>query len=1235
MKLHWTQTTISMFVLLGMLLALNMPGITQAEPPLISSAGILTNGTLTGMVNSAEGPLADVTITARQFIPPYGYYSAQTSLSGIYSISLVPGEYQVHVDKFGWQEQTVEHVLITAGTTTTLDFTLIARPAVMVSGTVKDGSGHGYPLYAYVVFMGTDYVTSTYTDPFDGSYSVELEEGVPYSIHIRSGQASEIDPWYAQVKSYDNVVFNESAVTRNFTLEVLGNMGCYEPGYQHDYFYFQNFESNDGSFTASGNNSSWAWGEPSLSAGPSGGHNSLHTWATNLEGNYNNNESSQLVSPEIDLSSLAGKSVVLEWWQWVQVELNHDHVYVDASKDGGETWNQLYTYTGTTDYTRDLRLAGAELGPTYAVANFKVRFRLVSDGSSTYPGFYIDDVGIGAMSALNEDFEGEVFPPRDWKAFGPSQSGWETSTELSHSQSTSAVHLSTQDSQADDWLVTPMIRLPAGATSLTFWEYTANPGQYQGHYGWVCNFSDLSFCNNPPYSYTRVAEFGAPEAGWRQQTVDLNGYSSSTLTRFAFQYTGENGDDWFIDDVSVSRTEALSPMPCLPVPGGLVAGFVTSAETGEPFNNVLINSDTHAYNRSYVNGFYELFQPAPPSGHTVTAVGPTGYGSLILPVTVANDNVTRLDFAISANPLSAIPIALTANAFPDSLPVHRTLTLHNSGTATLNINLQEYQNTQPVDVPWLSESLSTAPILPGGDLLVDVTFDFSMIHTPETDQAVLQIGQDSGFPAVQVVGSLTAEPGPLVSNIAATQDRITFYWSGRSTVADGFRIERSPDGISAWAVIADLDAEGGTFDDYDVTCESTWYYRVQGYNSGGASPYSNIAHATTTGCPPAAPGNLTAEPVSESALHLHWIDNSDDEYQFIVERSLDGISDWNRIGAVWADIEDFTDHYLACGTTYFYRIYAVGVTGWSDYSNIAGGETGACTIPAPPSHLVAVEEQSTVISLWWFDNSDNESGFKIERSPTGENEWLEIAMMGVDADVYWDEGLICGEGYSYRVRAFNSAGDSEYSNIASQMIPCLPAAPTGLEITDFSPSIIEIHWSDNSYDEVGFDISSSPDGLTDWWLISQVGPNVQKYEDTGLPCGTEFFYQVFAYNISGRSASNIAHGITAPCGLYSPTSLHVIGVGQTSVSLGWTDASDNEEGFIVERSQDGLTGWSDAGTVGASVSNFTDTGLLVGKNYFYRVRAYNGDGNSGHSNTTHASTLLLKFWLTFIANSNH
>jgi len=95
----------------------------------------------------------------------------------------------------------------------------------------------------------------------------------------------------------------------------------------------------------------------------------------------------------------------------------------------------------------------------------------------------------------------------------------------------------------------------------------------------------------------------------------------------------------------------------------------------------------------------------------------------------------------------------------------------------------------------------------------------------------------------------------------------------------------------------------------------------------------------------------------------------------------------------------------------------------------------------------------------------------------------------------------------------------------------VPAAPTGLTATPFSPNQINLAWNDVS-GETGFRVESSPNGSTGWVEIANLGSGVTSYQNTALTAQQTYFYRVRAVNAAGFSPySNVASATTpAPQG---------------------------------------------------------------------------------------------------------
>ncbi len=94
---------------------------------------------------------------------------------------------------------------------------------------------------------------------------------------------------------------------------------------------------------------------------------------------------------------------------------------------------------------------------------------------------------------------------------------------------------------------------------------------------------------------------------------------------------------------------------------------------------------------------------------------------------------------------------------------------------------------------------------------------------------------------------------------------------------------------------------------------------------------------------------------------------------------------------------------------------------------VAAFRTPAGLSPArTPQHLSAWTSAPGTVVLHWFDASANEAGFKVERSSNG-IDFAQVATLGPDATSYVDNDASAATRYYYRVRAFNSRGNSRYT----------------------------------------------------------------------------------------------------------------------------------------------------------------------------------------------------------------
>ncbi|WP_024772528.1 cellulase family glycosylhydrolase [Aquimarina macrocephali] len=193
------------------------------------------------------------------------------------------------------------------------------------------------------------------------------------------------------------------------------------------------------------------------------------------------------------------------------------------------------------------------------------------------------------------------------------------------------------------------------------------------------------------------------------------------------------------------------------------------------------------------------------------------------------------------------------------------------------------------------------------------------------------------------------------------------------------------------------------------------------------------------------------------------------------------------------------------------------------------------TIDAPvaPGSLSATSNSNNQINITWADNSSNEDEFEVERSADSTSGWVSIANVSANMTNYLDAGLTANTTYYYRVKAKNTGGSSEYSNIANATTlsgGTAPEAPTSLVITTTISTQIDLGWTDNANNEDLFRIERSANGTSGWTSVGTTTINTSSYADTGLTSNTTYYYRVRAENTIGNSAYSNTVNVTTTAG---------------------------------------------------------------------------------------------------------
>jgi len=280
---------------------------------------------------------------------------------------------------------------------------------------------------------------------------------------------------------------------------------------------------------------------------------------------------------------------------------------------------------------------------------------------------------------------------------------------------------------------------------------------------------------------------------------------------------------------------------------------------------------------------------------------------------------------------------------------------------------------------------------------------------------------------------------------------VDLAWTDNSRTETAWVIERSSFN-TPWTQIALVPTEptlnpltglstGGTvtYSDRIGNTNTSYVYRVKAANVVGdptvytanarfptVTEYSASSNTFTWVTVPAAPGVVTATLVSGPRVRLSWTDNANNEDGFVIQRSVNGGA-FVQAGTAPAangtgNTVTFFDTVVTPGTTVVYQVAAANAAGLSAFSTVTITIPPA---PAAPSNFTAANGANLPnpnrrsVVLTWVDNSNNETGFTIQRSTNAAFTNPVSVNLAPNVTTFTQTNLLPNTNYYFRIQANN------------------------------------------------------------------------------------------------------------------------------------------------------------------------------------------------------------------------
>lgn len=300
--------------------------------------------------------------------------------------------------------------------------------------------------------------------------------------------------------------------------------------------------------------------------------------------------------------------------------------------------------------------------------------------------------------------------------------------------------------------------------------------------------------------------------------------------------------------------------------------------------------------------------------------------------------------------------------------------------------------------------------------------------------------------ATAVFSTLPSTPGvPLAPQITMmNQTTAVLVWGAPEGPLTGYEIQRRT-GTGVWNPAYSGNAT--TWTDSALVSSLAYAYRIRTVNSGLFSTWVENIDLLTVPIFPQAVTALAAQADSWRQVTLSWAPAHPSVQKLTVQRRLGSDPTISFETHLPASSTLFIDSGLVESTNYSYTIIATNNRGSADAQTSV---TTKSKLPDAPTNLRLESSAPRYIQLLWDDNSNNETAYVVQRKVSSAIDYVEVARLNADSQLFDDAPLQGGTAYDYRVFCTNQHGDSSMATLTATTpnYPNPNLIPDGVSLID-------------------------------------------------------------------------------------------------------------------------------------------------------------------------------------------